>query len=228
MDLPAQIKALEDEFRRADRTRDTTDKRERAIVISVSQDPKSVQERSLDELEDLADTAGLKVEGRLVQRIRKLNPKFIMGKGKLAELEVIALQADAEVVLFDQELSAAQMRNLAKLTERKILDRTQLILDIFAQHATTRAGKLQVEMAQLKYTMPRLVGKNRAMSRLMGGIGGRGPGETKLEIDRRRIKDKLTKLGNELKKSAASVASPVNAVPVPGSGCFSGRLYQRR
>ncbi|WP_319761422.1 GTPase HflX [Maridesulfovibrio sp.] len=200
MDLPAHIKALEDEFRRADRTRDTTDKRERAIVVSVSQDPKSVQERSLDELEDLADTAGLKVEGRLVQRIRKLNPKFIMGKGKLAELEVIALQADAEVILFDQELSAAQMRNLARLTERKIIDRTQLILDIFAQHATTRAGKLQVEMAQLKYTMPRLVGKNRAMSRLMGGIGGRGPGETKLEIDRRRIKDKLTKLGNELKK----------------------------
>ncbi|NDV28257.1 GTPase HflX [Desulfovibrio sp. JC010] len=200
MDLPGQIKALEDEFRRADRTRDTTDKRERAIVVSVSQDPKSVQERSLDELEDLADTAGLKVEGRLVQRIRKLNPKFIMGKGKLAELEVIALQADAEVILFDQELSAAQMRNLAKLTERKVLDRTQLILDIFAQHATTRAGKLQVEMAQLKYTMPRLVGKNRAMSKLMGGIGGRGPGETKLEIDRRRIKDKLTKLGKELKK----------------------------
>lgn len=200
IDLPSQIKALEDEFRRADRTRDTTDKRERAIVVSVSQDPKSVQERSLDELEDLADTAGLKVEGRLVQRIRKPNPKFIMGKGKLAELEVLALQADAEVVLFDQELSAAQMRNLAKLTERKIIDRTQLILDIFAQHATTRAGKLQVEMAQLKYTMPRLVGKNRAMSRLMGGIGGRGPGETKLEIDRRRIKDKLTKLGNELKK----------------------------
>ena len=200
IDLPAQIKALEDEFRRADRTRDTTDKRERAIVVSVSPDPKSIQERSLDELEDLADTAGLKVEGRLVQRIKKLNPKFIMGKGKLAELEVLALQADAEVILFDQELSAAQMRNLAKLTERKILDRTQLILDIFAQHATTRAGKLQVEMAQLKYTMPRLVGKNRAMSRLMGGIGGRGPGETKLEIDRRRITDKLTKLGNELKK----------------------------
>ncbi|CCO25289.1 GTPase HflX [Maridesulfovibrio hydrothermalis] len=200
IDLPAQIKALEDEFRRADRTRDTTDKRERAIVVSVSQAPKSVQERSLDELEDLAETAGLKVEGRLIQRIRKVNPKFIMGKGKLAELEVLALQADAEVILFDQELSAGQMRNLAKLTERKILDRTQLILDIFAQHATTKAGKLQVEMAQLKYTMPRLVGKNRALSRLMGGIGGRGPGETKLEVDRRRIKDKLTKLGNELKK----------------------------
>ncbi|WP_432738873.1 GTPase HflX [Maridesulfovibrio sp. FT414] len=200
IDLPAQIRALEDEFRRADRTRDTSDKRERAIMVSVSPDSKSAQERSLDELADLADTAGLKVEGRLVQRIRQVNPKFIMGKGKLAELEVLALQADAEVILFDQELSAAQMRNLARLTERKILDRTQLILDIFAQHATTKAGKLQVEMAQLKYTMPRLVGKNRAMSRLMGGIGGRGPGETKLEIDRRRIKDKLTKLGDELKK----------------------------
>ena len=200
MDLPAQVKALEDEFSRADKTRDTADKRERAIVVSVSQDSKTVQDRSLDELVDLADTAGLKVEGRMIQRIRQINPKFIMGKGKLAELEILALQADAEVILFDQELSAAQMRNLATITERKVLDRTQLILDIFAQHATTKAGRLQVEMAQLKYLMPRLVGKNNAMSRLMGGIGGRGPGETKLEIDRRRVKDKLTKLGDELKK----------------------------
>ncbi|WP_027179157.1 GTPase HflX [Maridesulfovibrio bastinii] len=200
IDLAAQVKALEDEFSRVDQTRDTSDKRERAIVVSVSQDPKSIQERSLDELEDLADTAGVKVEGRMVQRVRKFNPKFILGKGKLSELEVLALQADAELILFDQELSPAQMRNLVEVTERKILDRTQLILDIFAQHATTRAGKLQVEMAQLKYTMPRLVGKNRAMSRLMGGIGGRGPGETKLEIDRRRIKDRISRLGSELKK----------------------------
>lgn len=200
IDLAAQVKALEDEFSRVDQTRDTTDKRERAIVVSVCQDPKSVQERSLDELEDLAETAGVKVEGRMVQRVRAFNPKFILGKGKLSELEVLALQADAELVLFDQELSPAQMRNLADITERKVLDRTQLILDIFAQHATTRAGKLQVEMAQLKYTMPRLVGKNRAMSKLMGGIGGRGPGETKLEIDRRRIQDRITRLGAELKK----------------------------
>lgn len=200
IDLAGQVKALEDEFSRVDMTRDTTDKRERAIVVSVSQEPKSVQERSLDELEDLAETAGVRVEGRMVQRVRQFNPKFILGKGKLSELEVIALQADAELILFDQELSPAQMRNLAEITERKVLDRTQLILDIFAQHATTRAGKLQVEMAQLKYTMPRLVGKNRAMSRLMGGIGGRGPGETKLEVDRRRIKDRISRLGADLKK----------------------------
>lgn len=200
IDLAAQVRALEDEFSRVDQTRDTSDKRERAIVVSVSQSPKSIQERSLDELEDLAETAGVKVAGRMVQRVRKFNPKFILGKGKLSELEVLALQADAELILFDQELSPAQMRNLASVTERKVLDRTQLILDIFAQHATTRAGKLQVEMAQLKYTMPRLVGKNRAMSKLMGGIGGRGPGETKLEIDRRRIKDRIARLGAELKK----------------------------
>ncbi|WP_235727639.1 GTPase HflX [Maridesulfovibrio frigidus] len=200
IDLPAVVKALEDEFSRADKTRDNSDERERAVVVSVSQDSKALQDRSLDELVDLADTAGLKVEGRLIQRIRKVNPKTIMGKGKLAELEVLALQVDADVVLFDQELTAAQMRNLSEVTERKVLDRTQLILDIFAQHATTRAGKLQVEMAQLKYTMPRLVGMNSAMSRLMGGVGGRGPGETKLEIDRRRVKDRLVKLGNELKK----------------------------
>ncbi len=123
-----------------------------------------------------------------------------MGKGKLAELEVKALQANASIIIFDQELSPTQIRNLAKITERKILDRTQLILDIFAQHATSASGKLQVEMAQLKYTLPRLVGKNRAMSRLMGGIGGRGPGETKLEIDRRRANDRLSRLKKELKQ----------------------------
>ena len=109
-------------------------------------------------------------------------------------------QANASVIIFDQDLSPTQIRNIAEVTERKILDRTQLILDIFAQHATSSAGKLQVEMAQLKYTLPRLVGKNRAMSRLMGGVGGRGPGESKLEIDRRRANDRLVRLKKELKK----------------------------
>ncbi len=198
VDLGAVVEALEDEFRRQSDGQDRAGDENRALLVSVDVTPRPVQERSLEELAELADTAGLTAAGTLIQRVRQLNPKFIMGKGKLAELEVQALQANASVILFDQELSPTQSRNLAELTERKILDRTQLILDIFAQHATSRSGKLQVEMAQLKYTLPRLVGKNRAMSRLMGGIGGRGPGETKLEIDRRRANDRLTRLKKDL------------------------------
>ncbi|WP_300746844.1 GTPase HflX, partial [uncultured Bilophila sp.] len=120
------------------------------------------------------------------------------GKGKLADLEVLALQGQASLIIFDGELTPAQLNSLSEVTERKVLDRTQLILDIFAQRATTRAGKLQVEMAQLQYTQPRLVGKNRAMDRLMGGIGGRGPGETKLETDRRRVRERIARIKKEL------------------------------
>ncbi len=169
-----------------------------AVLVSVSTAPRPLQELNLAELTELARTAGVRCAGTLIQRVPSLNPKFILGKGKLAELEVLALQGNATMIIFDGELSPAQLRNLADVTERKVLDRTQLILDIFAQHATTRAGKLQVEMAQLKYTQPRLVGKNRAMDRLMGGIGGRGPGETKLETDRRRIRDRIGRIKDEL------------------------------
>ena len=199
IDLGQIVDALEDEFSRQLGAKETESDENRVLLVSVDNTPRPVQELSLEELAELADTAGLKAAGTMIQRVRKQNPKFIMGKGKLAELEVKALQANASVIIFDQELSPTQIRNLAKVTERKILDRTQLILDIFAQHATSKSGKLQVEMAQLKYTLPRLVGKNRAMSRLMGGIGGRGPGETKLEIDRRRANDRLTRLKQELK-----------------------------
>jgi GTP-binding protein HflX len=198
LDLTGIVEAVEDEFGRQADVRELDGDGERVLLVSVDDTPQSVQELSLDELAELADTAGLVAAGTMIQRVRKKNPKFIMGKGKLAELEVKALQANASVIIFDQELSPTQIRNLAEVTERKILDRTQLILDIFAQHATSASGKLQVEMAQLKYTLPRLVGKNRAMSRLMGGIGGRGPGETKLEMDRRRIDDRLTRLKKEL------------------------------
>ncbi|GAB7024297.1 GTPase HflX [Salidesulfovibrio brasiliensis] len=197
VDLGATVEALEDELARTMGVQDV-DEESRALLVSVDTTPRPVQEISLEELSDLAETAGLETAGTMIQRVRKLNPKFIMGKGKLADLEVQALQGDAGVIVFDQDLSPAQIRNLAEVTERKIIDRTQLILDIFAQHATSRSGKLQVEMAQLKYALPRLVGKNRAMSRLVGGIGGRGPGETKLEIDRRRARDRLTRLKKEL------------------------------
>ena len=196
--LASTAAALEDELaRRGDDAREagTTG---RAVLVSVSAEPRLLQEQHLDELAELARTAGLQVAGRMVQRVAQVNPKFILGKGKMAELEVLALQGQADTLIFDGELAPAQLHNLADITERKVLDRTQLILDIFAQHAVTRAGKLQVELAQLRYTLPRLTGKNRAMDRLMGGIGGRGPGETKLETDRRRSRERMARLRREL------------------------------
>jgi GTP-binding protein HflX len=199
-DFTAQAEALESELHKHFAPGRNSTSLERALLISVSTAPKGIQETSLQELADLVHTAGLETVGRLVQRVNAVNPKHILGRGKLAELEVQALQSGAGVLVFDRELAPAQMRNLAELTERKILDRTQVILDIFAQHATSRAGKLQVELAQLDYTLPRLVGRNKALSRLAGGIGGRGPGETKLELDRRRIKDRRTKINKELAK----------------------------
>ncbi len=196
--LTATAEALEEELARAGSdARDASDA-PRALLVSVSNLPRVQQERHLDELAELARTAGLDVAGRMVQRVAQVNPKFIMGKGKMAELEVLALQHRAGILVFDGELAPAQLHNLADITERKVLDRTQLILDIFAQHAVTSAGKLQVELAQLRYTQPRLTGKNRAMDRLMGGIGGRGPGETKLETDRRRIRERMARLRKEL------------------------------
>ena len=198
-DFPALARALEDELARLESGLEAGTEN-RALLVGVSTKPPQAMRASLDELAALAATAGLVPAARMTQRVRAMNPKFILGKGKLAELEVEALRSSSQTILFDCELSPAQMRNLADVTERKILDRTQLILDIFAQRATSRAGKLQVEMAQLKYTLPRLVGKNKAMSRLMGGIGGRGPGETKLEIDRRRVQERITRLKKELGK----------------------------
>lgn len=216
LDLSAEIDAIEEEFARllkdshstestkniarynAKGNQNTFQAGSRCVLVSVSKAPKTVQERNLAELTELARTAGLGVAGNLIQRVTAINPRQILSQNKLAELEVIALQGHAGIIIFDGELSPAQLQNLAELTERKVLDRTQLILDIFAQHAKTGAGKLQVEMAQLKYTQPRLVGKNRAMDRLMGGIGGRGPGETKLETDRRRVKDRIAKIKIEL------------------------------
>ncbi len=194
----ATAEALEEELaRRSDDTREASDA-PRALLVSVAAQPRIIQERNLDELAELARTAGLAVAGRMVQRVAQVNPKFILGKGKMAELEVLALEGRSVTLVFDGELSPAQLHNLADITERKVLDRTQLILDIFAQHAVTRAGKLQVELAQLRYTQPRLTGKNRAMDRLMGGIGGRGPGETKLETDRRRSRERMARLRKEL------------------------------
>ncbi|WP_291440363.1 GTPase HflX [Desulfovibrio sp.] len=192
--------ALEKDLsRRAESSREAENK-PRALLISVAALPRIIQERNLDELAELARTAGLGIAGRMVQRVPQVNPRLIMGRGKVAELEVLTLQGRADTLVFDGELSPAQLHNLADITERKVIDRTQLILDIFAQHAVSRAGKLQVELAQLRYTQPRLVGKNRAMDRLMGGIGGRGPGETKLETDRRKIRERMARIRKDLER----------------------------
>jgi GTP-binding protein HflX len=198
VDICGNAEALENELAREQENAHENVDLPRAIIISVATTARAEQERNLAELKELARTAGLNVVAELVQRVKQVNPKFILGKGKMAELEVLALQGRASVLVFDGELAPAQLHNLADITERKVLDRTQLILDIFAQHATTKAGQWQVEMAQLHYTLPRLVGKNRAMDRLMGGIGGRGPGETKLETDRRRIRERIARMKKEL------------------------------
>ena len=175
---------------------------ERAILVSVSVLPHAVQEKQLDELARLCKTAGIDPRARIIQRTARDNARHILGKGKIAELEVLALEHNATTLLFDGELTPAQLHNLADITERRVLDRTQLILDIFAQHAKSKAGKLQVELAQLRYLQPRLAGKNRAMDRLMGGIGGRGPGETRLETDRRRNRERISFLKRALEELA--------------------------
>ena len=201
VDFTALAQSLEEEFSRTGRIEAAgvaPPQGTPALLVAVSSQSWRAMEASLAELAELARTAGLFVAGTVLQRVAQVNPKHILGKGKLAELEVKALQANAQLLVFDRELTPAQMRNLADLTERKIMDRTQLILDIFAQRARSRAGRLQVEAAQLAYTLPRLVGRGKALSRLMGGIGGRGPGESKLETDRRKIRERMARLSKEL------------------------------
>ncbi|OGP30447.1 MAG: GTPase HflX [Deltaproteobacteria bacterium GWC2_42_11] len=192
------ITALEDEMGRAV-VRDVNDKRERAILASVSTKGKDEQEESIEELKELARTANITVLDTVIQRPKEINPKYLMGKGKIKELIIKSLQNEATLIVFDQELTPTQLREIAEISELKVIDRTQLILDIFANRAHSRDGKVQVELAQLKYLLPKLTGKGTALSRLAGGIGGRGPGETKLEVDRRRVQDRISHLEKQLK-----------------------------
>lgn len=173
---------------------------ERGILISVTQRPMEEAVDSIEELKELARTAGVGVLDTVIQRPKEFNPRYLLGEGKLREVLIKALQFGASMLVFDQELSPAQVRSISEITELKVIDRSQLILDIFARRATTQDGKVQVELAQLKYLLPRLIGRGVQMSRLMGGIGGRGPGETKLEVDRRRIRDRIAHLERELKE----------------------------
>ena len=193
------VEALEDEFARSLKTRDVDGKGERALLVGVYQSSGQKAVRSIDELKELARSSGLQVLDTVKQYRPQPDPRFVLGKGKIEDLVIHSKQIGAEIILFDRDLTPGQLRNLSSLTDQKIIDRTQLILDIFAQHAHSRDGKLQVELAQLKYLLPRLVGKNPALSRIRGGIGLRGPGETKLEVDRRRVRDRIARLEKELK-----------------------------
>lgn len=197
LDFAGLVASLEEELARVGRGGDGKGQ-ERAILIGVSGRNRALAEDSMTELAELARAAGLEVAASIIQHRPRLDPRFLMGKGKLSDLVIQSLQLAADLLIFDAELSPSQVRSITDFTELKVLDRTQLILDIFAQRARSREGKLQVEMAQVKYLLPRLVGKGDALSRLMGGIGGRGPGESKLEIDRRRLRERLHRLNQEL------------------------------
>jgi GTP-binding protein HflX len=205
VDVARLMADLEAEFARRAGARPVQAKDGRAILIHVGDKTRGPHashhaEESMRELRELARTAGVEVADAFIQMRAVIDPKLVMGKGKLEEVVVRAIERDASVLVFDRELSPAQASAIAKRTDLKVIDRTQLILDIFAQRAQGRDGKLQVELAQLKYSMPRLGQKDDALSRLTGGIGGRGPGETKLEIGRRRAKDRVTHLEKKLKE----------------------------
>ncbi|MEE8185154.1 MAG: GTPase HflX, partial [Thermodesulfobacteriota bacterium] len=175
------------------------EKGDMAVIVSVSLKSRADQEDSLEELKELARTASVTVLDAIIQRPKVIHPKYLMGKGKIKDLVIKSLQGGANLIIFAQNLTPAQIKSIGDITDMRVIDRTQLILDIFARRAHSRDGKVQVELAQLKYLLPRLVGTGKALSKLAGGIGGRGPGEMKLEIDRRRIRDRIVHLEQELK-----------------------------
>jgi len=188
------IMALEAEMAQQQAVRDAGGKGERVLLISVTTSSRGEALESLDELKHLAASAGIEVVDTILQQRSQIDSRILLGSGKLRELAITAMQRHVTMMIFDQELNPSQIKSITDQVELKVIDRTQLILDIFAQQAQTREGRLQVELAQLKYLLPRLVTKNTAMSRLTGGIGGRGPGETKLELNRRLTRDRINRL----------------------------------
>jgi GTP-binding protein HflX len=199
VDFQELMTSLEAEFARRARTlASTAPGTDRAVLVHVAVGTAADTEARIAELRELCRTAGVTVYDVLVQRRARPDPRLLVGKGKLEQILLRAMQLGAETVIFDPDLTPGQARAISDFTELKILDRTMLILDIFAQHARSRDGKLQVELAQLKYALPRLVEKNTMMSRLTGGIGGRGPGETKLEVGRRRARERIKLLESKL------------------------------
>jgi GTP-binding protein HflX len=215
LDAGALIEALEEEFDRVAPSAVATDGRDRALLVVVDvrraapngngvagnggprlELPSSAGR--IQELRELCRTAGVRVMGVMEQRRPDADPKYLVGRGKLEEVLIRAMQVDANVLIFDPDLSPGQAHAIADFTDLRVIDRTMLILDIFAQRAKSRDGKLQVELAQLRYRLPRLHEKNTMMSRLTGGIGGRGPGETKLEENRRRARERIHRLEKEI------------------------------
>jgi len=200
IDCLTLIQALENELERSVRGRTTGNSQDRALLVSVSSDSRRQREESMAELNQLAQSGGIEVVGSVIQYREKVDHRFLMGSGKLQDLAIHALQEGATILIFDQDLNPSQIRSIIDQTDLRVIDRTQLILDIFAQRAQSREGKLQVELAQLRYLLPRLMGKGTALSRLAGGIGGRGPGETKLEVDRRRVRRRIAQLERSLEE----------------------------
>ena len=195
---------------------------EKVILVGVSEQDGDDAEDSVEELKELVKTAGAAVVGTLIQKREKIHPGTYVGTGKVAEIEELIAQTGATGIVCDDELSPAQLKNLEMMLDTKVMDRTLIILDIFAARATTSEGKIQVELAQLKYRLSRLTGLGRSMSRLGGGIGTRGPGEKKLEIDRRLINDRIAQLNRELKDVKRQKREK------PDAGCGDCRLHKCR
>lgn len=192
------VEALEAELARVASSHVIRNGQETAILVSASKRSRAEQEERLVELAELVRSDDMTVLETVLQRSQEVHPKYLLGRGKLKDVVIKALYRGADLLIFDQDLTPAQSRAIAEMTEMKVIDRTQLILDIFARRAHSREGKIQVELAQLRYLLPRLSGRGTALSRLGGGIGGRGPGETKLETDRRRVRDRIAHLEREL------------------------------
>src|SRR6266536_1877408 len=199
VDFISLIESLEQEMARNRRVSRQDGFKDRTILVGVTTGPVADAEESMAELAELASSAGIVVQDKVIQKRQAIDPRTVLGRGKLDELLIRSLQLGADMLVFDRELTPAQVRSLSEATDLKIIDRSQLILDIFAQRAQSSEGKIQVELAQLKYLLPRLIaGQDSAFSRLAGGIGGRGPGETKLETDRRRVRDRINRLEKEI------------------------------
>ena len=197
MDAAEFIADIERQMERAQSALEVA-KKDRAILVSVSKKSKHEQEESIEELKELARSDDITVLDTVIQRPHDINPRYLLGEGKLKELIIRSQQLGADLIVFNQDLTPAQVKAIGDITEMRVIDRTQLILDIFARRAHSGDGKVQVELAQLKYRLPRLSERSTALSRLTGGIGGRGPGETRLEVDMRRARDRIRRLENQL------------------------------
>lgn len=199
LDFKEFVEELEQSFS-SSRTKTYETAEDHAILVGAYTGSQEEAEASMSELKELARTADIEILDTVIQRRRELDPKTVMGKGKIEEIVLHSLDMGADLLIFDRELSPSQLRTITNITELRVIDRSMLILDIFGQRAMSSEGRLQVELARLKYSLPRLTEKDSGLSRLTGGIGGRGPGETKLEVGRRHVRDKITELEKRIDK----------------------------